>query len=113
MDDRVEGIVAHVVDDDLLHPRIQRLQDLLDEVVGHRPRRGDLLQLERDGVGLEEPDPDGQRALLLLVAQDEYGHVRERFQRQPLHFHLQPHGAPPRPSRDFRYGPLFFSSDHC
>src|SRR5262249_35479559 len=53
--------------------------------------RGDLLELEGNGVGFEDADPDGEGALLLLVAQDDDRHVRHRVEGEPAHLHLNPH----------------------
>ena len=36
----------------------------------HRPRRGDVLDLKRNGIRLEDPNPDGQHPLPVLVAQE-------------------------------------------
>src|SRR4030095_9260065 len=38
-------------------------------------------------------DPDRQRALVLVVAQDDDRHVRDGIQRQPAHLHLDQHTA--------------------
>jgi hypothetical protein len=53
VDERVERVLLQVADDDLLHCRLQILDDVPDQVVCHRPRRLDVLDLQRDGVGLE------------------------------------------------------------
>src|SRR5438874_220992 len=72
---------------------LQPLEDVLDEVVRHRPRRRDLLELQRNGVGLEDADPDRQRALVVVVAQDDDRHVGHGIERKPAHFHLDEHTA--------------------
>src|SRR5947208_3727752 len=91
--DGEEGIVLEVGHDDLEHLRLERLEDVLDEVVRHRPRRRDLLELQRNGVGLEDADPDRQRALVVVVAQDDDRHVGHGIERKPAHFHLDEHTA--------------------
>ena len=40
------------------------------QVVGHRPRRLDALELEGDGVGLEDPDPDREEEVLVRLLED-------------------------------------------
>src|SRR5213592_4566295 len=69
------------------------LEDVLDQVVRHRPRRGHLLQLEGDRVRLEDPDPDLQRAPVLVVTEDDDRHVRHGVERQPANLHFDKHGA--------------------
>jgi hypothetical protein len=59
--------------------------------MGHRPWGRDLLELESDRVGLEDADPNGERALLLLVTEDDDGHVRYGIQGEPPDLHLDPH----------------------
>ena len=41
--------------------------------MGHRPRCVDVLDLERDRVGLEDTDPNGQDPLVLLVTKITIG----------------------------------------
>src|SRR2546422_1727710 len=93
VEDGEERVVLEVGHDDLEHLDLERLEDVLDQIVRHRPRRRDLLQVQRDGVGLEDADPDRQRALVVLVAQDDDRHVRHRIEREPAHFHLDEHTA--------------------
>ena len=57
VDERVERVLLQVADDDLLHRRLQVLDDVAQQVVRHRPRRRDVLDLQRDGVGLEDARP--------------------------------------------------------
>src|SRR5947207_809491 len=93
MDDREERVLLEVRDDHLQDAGVYGLQDVLDQVVSHRPRRGDLLELQRDRVRLEDPYPDLERALVLLVAQDDDRHVRDRIERQPADLHFDKHAA--------------------
>src|SRR5947209_15382173 len=93
VEDGEERVVLEVGHDDLEHLDLERLEDVLDQVVRHRPRRRDLLQLQRDGVGLEDADPDRQGALVVLVSQDDDRHVRNGIEREPAHFHLDEHTA--------------------
>src|SRR3989442_1228662 len=88
---REEGVLLEISDDDLEHARVDRLQDVLDQIVGHGPRGRDLLELERDGVGFEDAYPDGERALVLLVAPNDDRHVGQWVERQPAHLHLDKH----------------------
>src|SRR3989449_6046774 len=93
VEDGEERVVLEVGHDDLEHLDLERLEDVLDQIVRHRPRRRDLLQLQRDGVGLEDADPDRQGALVVLVSQDDDRHVRNGIEREPAHFHLDEHTA--------------------
>ena len=91
VDERVEGVLLQVADDDLLHRRLEVRDDVAQQIVRHRPRRGDVLDLQRDGVGLEDPHPDRQDLLAVLVAQDDDRHVRDRVDHQSLDRHLDLH----------------------
>src|SRR6185503_1981905 len=88
-----ERVLLEVGDHDLHDPGLDGLEDVLDQVVGHGTGRGDLLELQRDRVGLEDPHPDGQGALVLLVLEDDDRHVGQRIQREPADFHLEKHWA--------------------
>src|SRR2546428_3732574 len=88
-----EGVFLEVGHDHLEHAGVERLEDVLDEVVGHRTRRRDLFELEGDGVRLEDADPDLQRPLVLLVAEDDDRHVRDSVQGQSAHLHFDKHAA--------------------
>ena len=57
VDERVERVLLQVADDDLLHRRLEVLDDVAQQVVRHRPRRRDVLDLQRDRVGLEDARP--------------------------------------------------------
>ena len=63
VDHRVEGVLLQVAHDDLVDGGLQVLDDVAQQVVRHRPRRLDVLDLQRDGVGLEHADPDRQHLL--------------------------------------------------
>src|SRR4030095_14765954 len=88
-----ERVLLEVGHDDLEHALCQRLEDVLDEVVRHGTGRGDLLELERDCVGLEDADPDLERSLVLLVAEDDDRHVRDGIQGQSADLHFDKHAA--------------------
>jgi len=87
----VEGIVPDVVDDDLLDGDAELLQEILEEVVGHRAGRWDVLDGQGDGVGFEDPDPYGQDLLVLGVFQDDDGHLRDGVYNETLDLHLDFH----------------------
>ena len=102
MDQRVEGVLLQIADDDLLDRRLQVLDDVAQQVVRHRPRRLDVLDLQRDGVGLEHADPDRQHLLPVLIAQDDDRHVGDGIDHQPLDGHLDHHVAPFRLTQSSR-----------
>src|SRR4030095_3797369 len=68
------------------------VDDVPEQVVRHRPWRGDVLDLQRDGVRLEDADPDRQHALPVLVAQDDDRHVGDGVDHQTLDGHFDLHG---------------------
>ena len=91
--------------------------DVLQQVVRHRPRRRHVLDLQRDGVGLEHTHPDRQDPLPVLVAEDDDRHVGDRIDHQALDRHFNLHELPPAlhpagarytasPSRLFGFAPV-------
>ena len=94
VDERVERVLSQVGDDDLLDVRLEVADDVLQQVVRHRPRRRHVLHLQGDGVGLEDADPDREHTLTVLVAQDDDRHVRDGIHHQPLDGHFDLHDAP-------------------
>jgi hypothetical protein len=50
--------------------RLERRQDVAEQVMGERPGRLDALLLVGDRGGLDGPDPDGQIAVALHLAQE-------------------------------------------
>ncbi|BBZ04318.1 hypothetical protein MCHIJ_37550 [Mycolicibacterium chitae] len=46
--------------------------EILDQVMGQRPGRFDTLLFERNGGGLRLADPDGQIAIAVRLAQEQY-----------------------------------------
>ena len=68
---REERGIAEIVDDHARHARVQLGDHVAQQVVGHRPRRGHVLQLQRDGVGLEDAHPDRKKEFLLFVLEHD------------------------------------------
>ena len=68
VDDRVVRPVLDVGDDHALDASVQIFDDVAEQVVGHGPGRRGVLDLHRDRVGLEDPDPDLEDARGFLVA---------------------------------------------
>ena len=64
----------------------------------HRPGRRDVLDLQRDGIGLEDAHPDRQDPIAVLVPEDDDRHVRDRIDHQALDDHLALHRLPRLPS---------------
>src|SRR5437762_1401335 len=91
VDERVEGVLLQVADDDLFDFGLQIADDVAQQIVGHRPRRRDVLDLQRDRVRLEDADRDREHLLPLLVAEDDDRRVRDEVDHQPLHGHLDLH----------------------
>lgn len=92
MDEREERVVADVDDGDAIDFGLQVVDDVAEQVVGHRPRRVDVLDLQRDRVRFEHADPDGQHARVLIVAKDDDRHVGHGIDREPFDGHLDQHG---------------------
>ena len=59
------------------------------QIVGHRPRRLDALELEGDGVGLEDPDPDRQEEVLVRLLEDHDRGVGDGIEDQPPDLDLE------------------------
>src|SRR5687767_13934202 len=93
MDDGVEGVLLQVADDDTIDPAVEVGDDVSKKVVRHRTRRRDVLDLQRDGVGLEQANPDRQDAVPFLVLEDHDGRVADGVQHQSLDRHLYQHGG--------------------
>ena len=89
-----ERVVAQFGDYDFADLRFQADQDVLDEVVRHGPRGGDFLDLQRDGVGLVDADPDGQNGVAADVLENHDGHVGDRVHHEPANFHFYFHREP-------------------
>ncbi len=82
-EDRVEDLVAQLDDADLGDAVAERLDDVLEQVVGQRPRRLDALLRVGDGGRLGGTDPDGQVALTVPLAQQHDRLVRGHFDPHP------------------------------
>src|SRR5712692_4448357 len=54
----VKSVLPQLGHDYFVNLRVQSSQDVLNQVVSHGPGRGDFLDLESDGVGLVNPDPN-------------------------------------------------------
>src|SRR5262249_18808205 len=60
-----EGVVAELGDRDLLALRIDLVEDVGEQVVGHRPRRRGALKLHQDRRRLGVTDPDRQELVAI------------------------------------------------
>ncbi len=56
----IEGISLQVGNHDLVHVGIELQQNILDQVMGQGSRGIDSLNLQGNGIGLEDSYPDGQ-----------------------------------------------------
>src|SRR3989441_7344983 len=93
------GVVAQLADHYARELASQALDQLLHQVVRQRARRRHALHLERDGLCLEGPDPDGQLAVgLRLLDQADDRRAAVGIEHDAVHLHLD------RPRR--RGGPL-------
>ena len=80
-------------DHDPLDVSPELLDHGLEQVVGHRPRCLDVLDLEGDRIRLEDTDPDRKHPLARNLAEHDDGHVRDCLHRQPPDGHLDFHAA--------------------
>src|SRR5262249_36878612 len=92
----IKRIVAQVVDLHALDPHTDLPQHVVHQVVRHRPRQPDALELGGDRAGFDEADPDRHRVLAFFVLEHQDGHVGERIDRQPRHLPVAHHGPLPR-----------------
>ena len=90
---RVEGVLLQVADHDLVDACLKVVDDVAKQVVRHRPRRRDVLDLEGDGVRLGDANPDGEHAGTILVAEDHDRQIGRRVDHQRLDRHLDLHRA--------------------
>src|SRR6185436_5916274 len=74
-----------------LHARVHRVDDAADEIVRLRTGRHDLLELHRDRVRLEHPDPDRENGVAVGLLENDDRHVRDRVDHEPLDLHLDRH----------------------
>src|SRR5688572_4809168 len=91
--DCVERVLLEVVDDYSIDAAVKVGDDVLEQVVRHRPRRDVILDLQGDGVRLEQPDPDRQYTIPVLVLQDHDRGIGDGVQHKPLDRHLYQHGG--------------------
>src|ERR671915_1384489 len=75
LDDRVEGPVPELGDQDPIHPDAELLEHVLHQVVRHRPGRFHPLEGEGDRRGLRGTDPDRQVPLPLALLEENDGLV--------------------------------------
>src|SRR6185436_11879299 len=94
VDERVEGVVLEVADDDPLDGAVECLNDVAQQVVRQGTLWHDVLNLQADGVGLRRTDPDRQHALAVLVTKDDDGIVRDRVEDEAFDGHFDLHDAP-------------------
>jgi hypothetical protein len=75
--------VAKVADDNLLNPDLELLEDVCQEIVGHRASWLLAIETQSNRVRLKNSDPDWQHHLLAAdFAQNDNGHSRGRIQHQ-------------------------------
>jgi hypothetical protein len=91
--------VAHLGDVDGLEGGAQSADDVLEQVVGHRPRRADALLLERDRGGLDRADPDRQVPLALALLEQQDRLVAGQLDANPDDSKFQHGVAPSSPAR--------------
>ncbi len=60
MNRRDEYAVVERVDKDVIDRATGGREEILNEIMGHRPWRLDAFEFESDGVGLADTDPDRQ-----------------------------------------------------
>ena len=58
------------------------------EIMSHRARRIDFLDLQRDGIGLENTDPDGKQGIAGRVLKNHDGRIGQGVHHQTLYLEL-------------------------
>src|SRR5207248_101862 len=93
-DEGIKRVLLQLVDHHFLDARIQPEQEALDEIVRHRALRGYLFNLEGNGIGLVNSNPDGQDAAAAHILKNYDRHIRDRIHHQAANFHLEFHWRP-------------------
>src|SRR5581483_7011663 len=70
---------------------VETSEDILNKVVSHRARRADFFDLERDGIGLVDANPDGQNGVASRIFKDHDGGVGDWIHQQTANFHFNFH----------------------
>src|ERR671930_419819 len=91
VDHGVEGALAELRDHDVVHRDGHLLEDVLQQIVGHRARRHDALERERDRGGLRLADPDREVPLPLGLPQEHDGLARGELDPDAREAHLDQH----------------------
>src|SRR5271166_4502491 len=94
-DHGVEGVVFQFAYDNFTNASAQAVQQDLDQVMSHRPGSRYFFDLQSDGIGLVDPNPDGQDGIPAEILQNHNGHVRDRIHHQAADFHFYFHVVPP------------------
>jgi len=74
-DGGVEGVFAERADDYAGDAGVQAVDHVAQEIVRHRAGCGGLFDLEGDGVGFKEADPDGEDDFAGEIVEDNDGHL--------------------------------------
>src|SRR5678815_1662818 len=85
------SVVLEVANHDAIDPPLEVGDDVPEQVVGHRARRRDVLDLQRNGIRLGDTDPDWKHPLALLVLQDNDRRTRHWVNHQTLDAHFNQH----------------------
>jgi hypothetical protein len=80
----VEDVVAELGDTHLLQLAAERVDDVPDELVGHRARQRDALLFHRDRGGLGRPDPHREQPMVP-------GGLLQQHRSGPTGFHSDGH----------------------
>ena len=66
-DHGVKRVFPQFRDHHFVYLRVEPDQHVLDQIVGHGTRRGDLFNLQGDGVSFVNPYPNGQNRVAAVV----------------------------------------------
>jgi len=75
-DSGVEGVFAQRTDNHTSDASVEAVDDVAEKIVRHWARSRGFLDLERDGVGFKETNPDGKDDFAGKVVEDHDGHLR-------------------------------------
>jgi len=85
---RVKSIVLDAGDDNLSNECIETDDNILQEVMGHRPRRYNFLNFERNGVGFVTPTQILENSGTTGLLSGSRSHIRDRVHHQAADFHF-------------------------
>ena len=92
--ERVERAVVEIVDNDLLDAAMERGDSGKEQVVGHGAGRLMALEGQRNRIGFKRPDPDGDIAAAILLAQNNNALLHQQTEAYAINLYANHSGGP-------------------